>query len=346
MMIINEVYNLLSNRLVDDVSRVYLKARRDFLEDSRISNFYENIHSLQIHYDFRDMEAFCKNIETKGWIIWGSDDIALYHYRVLSDNGYLVLGICSIDDITYDKTIPVIGTKECICFVNSGNYTLLCASTGKYGIDTLPDAMDTNRVLAVENHLVGRCGNQYFDFFEAEGGESFLDGGSLDGKTTLAFLKWCNGNYNEIYAFEPNPQMADLCRCKMQGVERCMFFESALWSKDGIVRFDNHNKDKWDACISEEGNISVNAIAIDSILKEKHISFIKLDVEGAELEVLYGAKKCILKNNPRMAISVYHHAEDLFVIADYLMKLNPRYSFAIRHYHSDIIETVLYVFEE
>lgn len=345
IMIKDKLFDIISDRLVDDMSRVYFEARKDFLTDPRISHFYEKIHSLQINYTIRDIEVFCKNVETKGWIVWGSDDIALYHYRLLSDSAYPVLGICGGDNLAHEADIPLIGMKECIQLVNNGNCTLLCGSKERYRKNSLLELLDTHRVLVVENHLVGRCGRQYFDFFKANGEESFLDGGSLDGKTSMDFLKWCNGNYNEIYAFEPNPKVADLCKRRLQYVERCTFYEKALWSEDGTIWFDNYNKGKWDACISSSGNISVECVSIDSIMKEKHISFIKLDVEGAELEVLHGAKECIIKNKPRMAISVYHHAEDLFLIADFLMKLDSAYKFAIRHYHSDTIETVLYVFE-
>ena len=74
------------------------------------------------------------------------------------------------------------------------------------------------------------------------------------------------------------------------------------------------------------------------------MTFIKLDVEGSELEVLMGAAETIKRDHPRMAISVYHKTNDLFNVAHYLLSLMDNCNFAIRHYHSDHIETILYVF--
>lgn len=64
--------------------------------------------------------------------------------------------------------------------------------------------------------------------------------------------------------------------------------------------------------------------------------------EGAELEALRGASETIRKDNPRMAICIYHKPEDLYQIPGYLLSLVPEYRFKIRQYTSMNWETVLY----
>lgn len=95
----------------------------------------------------------------------------------------------------------------------------------------------------------------------------------------------------------------------------------------------------------EDSNL-VNTIKLDSIVGSDNVTFIKLDVEGAEKEALIGAEQCIKNNKPKLAISVYHNPDDFLEITDYLSNLVPDYKFVLRHYHSDCIETILYAYTE
>lgn len=71
-------------------------------------------------------------------------------------------------------------------------------------------------------------------------------------------------------------------------------------------------------------------------------TFIKMDIEGAELEALEGAKNTIVKSKPKLAICLYHKPDDLWKIPLYLKKLVPEYKFYIRHHSKVRWETVLY----
>ena len=69
-----------------------------------------------------------------------------------------------------------------------------------------------------------------------------------------------------------------------------------------------------------------------------------MDVEGAELKSLMGARETIIKNRPRLAICVYHKPEDLYEIPGYILSLVPEYKFLLRHYSSSNAETILYAY--
>ena len=72
------------------------------------------------------------------------------------------------------------------------------------------------------------------------------------------------------------------------------------------------------------------------------ISFMKMDIEGAELRALHGAEKQIRTNRPKLAVCVYHKNEDILEIWNYLRELVPEYRFYLRHHTTAGAETVLY----
>jgi hypothetical protein len=72
------------------------------------------------------------------------------------------------------------------------------------------------------------------------------------------------------------------------------------------------------------------------------ITFIKLDVEGAEMETLQSMKELIKNNLPKMAISVYHKPNDMVDIPVYIRSLTDGYNLYLRHHSNWRWETVLY----
>lgn len=93
--------------------------------------------------------------------------------------------------------------------------------------------------------------------------------------------------------------------------------------------------------VARDGLPKVDGVALDSIIKGK-VSFLKLDIEGAELKALHGAKNIIQRDMPRMAICIYHKPEDIWEIPQYIKKLVPEYHMAVRHCMTYVYDTILY----
>jgi FkbM family methyltransferase len=93
------------------------------------------------------------------------------------------------------------------------------------------------------------------------------------------------------------------------------------------------------------GNSQVPLRSIDHLVNTKEIEridFIKLDVEGAELDVVRGARDSIQRFKPKLAISLYHKPNDIFEIILHIKEKFPFYSCYIDHYTIHAEETVLY----
>lgn len=111
-----------------------------------------------------------------------------------------------------------------------------------------------------------------------------------------------------------------------------------LWSKAGVLRFRSQGRG---GSITANGEMSVEVESIDYFVKEP-VTFIKLDVEGAEYQALLGAEHTIASYKPKLAICTYHKLEDIWELPSLIHEMNPEYRFYLRHYSFAENETVLY----
>jgi hypothetical protein len=67
-----------------------------------------------------------------------------------------------------------------------------------------------------------------------------------------------------------------------------------------------------------------------------------MEIEGGELNALKGAARAKKKHKPKLAVCVYHKAEDLITIPQYIKSLGPEYKLYFRAHALGIIGSVLY----
>lgn len=195
----------------------------------------------------------------------------------------------------------------------------------------------------LDNMRVFGC--QYFDqdIIKRSVGGVFIDGGCLDLNDTERFIER-NPKFDKVYAFEPSVQNYERCvKHKKEHLEcdnKIEIIKKGLWSEEKQLYFkDNGGK----SCISSKGAEVIEVTSIDAFMETKEIvTFIKMDIEGSELEALKGAKETIMRDKPNLAICIYHKNEDIVEIPQYILELNPDYKLYIRHYSCYNTETVLY----
>ena len=118
-----------------------------------------------------------------------------------------------------------------------------------------------------------------------------------------------------------------------------------LWSKRTELKFLAGKK--VGSRISKNGTEFVPVDTIDHVCASDKVTFIKMDIEGAELEALRGAADVIRRDKPKLAISIYHKPKDYFEIPFFVKELVPEYRLYIRHHKMVYFDTVLYaVFPE
>lgn len=190
-----------------------------------------------------------------------------------------------------------------------------------------------------------RTEEQYLDVFAPLESEIVVDAGCYDGATALRFLKWGGDRIRHIYSFEFDPINAAKCEENLrQYADKITLVKKGTWDKDEIIY--TNARGGGSSNVISEGNTQVQLASIDNELAEVPVTFIKMDIEGAELKSLIGAKNIIIKNHPRLAICVYHKPEDIYEIPGYILSLVPEYKFYLRHYSSRDWETVLYAYCE
>lgn len=185
--------------------------------------------------------------------------------------------------------------------------------------------------------------DQYFpkDLIRLAENEVFVDGGAYTGDTLLAFIRKAKSKYSRCYVFEPEPGNAATLNALAgrQNFRDVSIISKGLWSSADTLRFAAAEGETGSA-ISETGSASIEVDTIDNAAPDA--TFIKLDVEGSELEALKGAAETIKRNRPKLAVCLYHKPGDLFEIPLYLKSLTPEYRFYLRQHQPVSCELVLY----
>tara|TARA_E500000178_G_C17013307_1_gene751598 strand:- start:1062 stop:2090 length:1029 start_codon:yes stop_codon:yes gene_type:complete len=164
-----------------------------------------------------------------------------------------------------------------------------------------------------------------------------------------AYVGEISKKINKIYktkvlAFEPNKENFKILNKKKSKNIQC--FNLALSKKNTFLELTN-SKDSSNVLgfKSKEKDMrtKVQAVKLDKFLNY-NIQFLKIDVEGAEIQLLEGAKKVLKKFKPNLAISVYHKHNDILEIYRFIESLRvfKKHKLHFKHYGKNYTDTILY----
>ena len=168
--------------------------------------------------------------------------------------------------------------------------------------------------------------------------EVFVDGGAYDGDSFFRF-KDMSGNFSQAFLFEPDGEIYRRALKNVGDDARVRVCNYGLWSHTGELYFSSTGG--MDGSLAESGELKVDVVSVDEFI-DGRVSYIKLDVEGAEEEALNGAKKHIAEDKPKMAVALYHRASDLWELPSQIERLGGKFSYSLRHYSQTIDDSIIY----
>lgn len=183
---------------------------------------------------------------------------------------------------------------------------------------------------------------QYFlrDILRPTEHEVFVDCGGYIGDTVMGFIKFVRKKYDWIYMLEPDEANIDKAQRILKKWDNIDIIPYASYSRKDTMHF-NTGKGVVSS-LEADGDVTIPCESLDNLLGDKRITFIKMDIEGAELESLKGAEKIIKEQKPKLAVCIYHKPEDMYEIPMLIKSYVPQYRIYIRHHHDEWSETVLY----
>ena len=181
------------------------------------------------------------------------------------------------------------------------------------------------------------------NIFEVKEDATIFDIGAWKGDTAYFFSKKCS-NKARIYAFEPDDYAFQI----LEKIKEKYKLNNVITKN---ILLSNAEKEiDFISMIENTPTIKKNAITIDKFVEENNIEkidYIKMDVEGAEKNILEGAIKTIKKFKPSLAIAIYHGGklfmEDFYNIPIFIKNIiNEDYEYYIRTFSPWGGETILF----
>lgn len=171
----------------------------------------------------------------------------------------------------------------------------------------------------------------------------FVDCGAFDGDTILSFLEQRGTRFRKILAYGPDPANFRGLQASLASrpeKDSIVLRNAAVWSARQRLAFSGG---AGDSSSTGAGEMVVEGVTLDHELTGIDPDFIKMDIEGAELEALAGARQTIARSAPLLAVSCYHRQDHLWRIPLLINSFLPRgYSFHLRAHRPGIWDLVCY----
>ena len=202
------------------------------------------------------------------------------------------------------------------------------------------------------------------EIFKYGNKEVLVDGGAFDGDDTIRFdniLSALGLTIHKALCFEPDTgnfgktyknlekyygtkAIIDENR-QIAKSDKFVTFKAGLFDKKcgmGFCEYGAHSS----RFTQEDVGASVDAVLVDDIAENENVTFIKFDLEGADIPALMGSEKTIKRCKPKLALSIYHNIEDLWEIPLLVKKMVPEYKLFVRHHTIYLWDKILYAATE
>lgn len=196
-------------------------------------------------------------------------------------------------------------------------------------------------VLPFEEHYFA------YDLYKKVDHEVFVDCGAYNGDTLDIFLKNQEGLFGRYLAIEADGinYRKIVEKVEKEGVERIDVLQRYIADRRKKISFTGNGTSysKGEDGLSGE---TIETVTIDELAYQYKPTFLKVNIEGADVDAIKGAKKVISEFAPIVAAQGHHKAEHLWEIVETIHGFNKKdYHFFLRNY-GGISEYTFYAIPE
>lgn len=166
--------------------------------------------------------------------------------------------------------------------------------------------------------------------------EVFVDCGSYSGDVLKKFFNITNGKFKNVYAIEPDK--TNIEKFKFNNIPYAIVLNYAVSSYVGEGKF--YGGFGFASRIDQSGNDMVKVTTIDIL--GIPATFIKMHLEGGEMDALIGSIKTIQRHRPILAVTIYHNSDAALKLPAYLINNLEDYVYLVRLHSYGGTGAVLY----
>lgn len=155
--------------------------------------------------------------------------------------------------------------------------------------------------------------DRYERFYKIKDQDNVIDAGANEGSLSVVYSQQVGGQGN-VFAFEPDTKNLVTLEHNLSlnpEASNVTVVSKGLWDKDDTLEFYESGT-VGSSIFYEDSNakkIEIEVTSIDAFVELhglKHLDFVKMDIEGAEIQAVVGAEKTIGSFRPDFAIASYH----------------------------------------
>ena len=170
----------------------------------------------------------------------------------------------------------------------------------------------------------------YQNILKFDNDEVYFDLGAYRGDTVEEFLSACK-DYKKIIAVEPDKKTYNKLCLATENVTNIENINACVSDIDGQIEFEMNGSR---GSTIGKGRDLITSITIDALSKKEIPTYIKMDIEGAEVSAIIGGANTIKQYKPQMQIAAYHRSEDLILIPQKILNIRKDYKIYLRHFPS------------